>query len=87
MIDFLDFWMFYLLFIPNVYCLLLLTVHLYCICMLCGGTNQNWGPAVLDGMPNSDDSTRSREFTNYLEVVVMQGTESLLQTSEKTGCA
>lgn len=52
MIHFLIFWMFYLLFIPNVYCLLLLIMYLCC-----------WA-AVLAGMANSECGTPTREFTN-----------------------
>lgn len=55
--------------------------------MFCGGPNQNWGPAVLDGMPNSDYSTCLENLQISWKVVIMQGTEKLLETCENTGCA
>lgn len=48
--------------------------------------NQTWGSTKLDGRPNLGSSTCSREFANELEDMIVQCTEMLLQTTERTGC-
>lgn len=48
--------------------------------------NQTRGPTKLDGRPNLGSSTCSREFANELEGMIVQCTEILLQTTDRTGC-
>lgn len=77
MIHFLIFWMFYLLFIPNVYCLLLFN-HVFVLLGCCAG----W-----DGKFRMQYTHQRIYKLNGELKVNMQGTESPLQTSKETGCA